>query len=63
MMVGVDGGHVWPALVDIGFTAKCAVESLDVTVQGSGIPKNLRRRISFQAHDFFNWQALKGAEV
>lgn len=46
-------------------TINCIVEdSPDVVVQGQeGLPADLRGRISFQAHDFFQEQPVKGADV
>ncbi|KAL8743969.1 MAG: hypothetical protein Q9190_003738 [Brigantiaea leucoxantha] len=63
--VGGGLGHVSRALVDHNPNVKCIVEdSPDVVAQGQeGLPSNLRRRISFQAHDFFQEQPVKGADV
>ena len=63
--VGGGLGHVSRALVDHSPNVKCIVEdSPDVVAQGQeGLPSNLRRRISFQAHDFFQEQPVKGADV
>ena len=63
--VGGGLGHVSRALVDHSPTVKCIVEdSPDVVVQAQeGLPAELRERISFQAHDFFQEQPVKGADV
>lgn len=63
--VGGGLGHVSRALVAHSPTIKCIVEdSPDVIVQGQeGLPTDLRGRISFQAHDFFQEQPVKGADV
>ena len=63
--VGGGLGHVSRALVDHSPTVNCIVEdSHDVVVQGQeGLPAHLRGRISFQAHDFFQEQPVKGADV
>jgi O-methyltransferase domain len=63
--VGGGLGHVSRALADHNPAVKCIVEdSPDVVVQGQGaLPADLRRRISFQAHDFFQEQPVKGADV
>ena len=63
--VGGGLGHVSRALVAHSPTIKCIVQdSLDVVVQGQeGLPADLRGRISFQAHDFFQEQPMKGADV
>ena len=63
--VGGGLGHVSRALVDHNPTVKCIVEDLpDVVVQGQeGLPADLRGRIRFQAHDFFQEQPVKGADV
>ena len=63
--VGGGLGHVSQALVEHSPTVKCIVEdSLDVITQGQKVlPAYLRGRISFQTHDFFNDQPVKGADV
>lgn len=63
--VGGGLGHVSRALVDHNPTVKCVVEdSPDVIVQGQeGFPADLEGRVSFQAHDFFQEQPVKGADV
>ena len=63
--VGGGLGHVSRALVDHNPTVKCIVQdSPDVVVQGQeDLPADLRERISFQAHDFFQEQPVKGADV
>ena len=67
LVVDVGGGlgHVSQALAEHSPTVKCIVEdSLDVITQGQEtLPANLRGRISFQIHDFFNEQPVKGADV
>lgn len=63
--VGGGLGHVSQALVNHNANVKCIVEDTpDVVVQGQeSLPKNLQGRISFQAHDFFQEQPVKGADV
>ena len=63
--VGGGLGNVSRALVNHSPTVKCIVEdSPDVIVQGQEcLPANLRGRVSFQAHDFFQEQPVKGADV
>lgn len=63
--VGGGRGHISRALVDHSPAVKCIVEdSPDVIVQGQeDLPADLRGRISFQAHDFFQEQPVKGADV
>ena len=63
--VGGGLGHVSRALVEHSPSVKCIVEdSPDVIMQGQeGLPADLRERISFQAHDFFQEQPIKGADV
>ena len=63
--VGGGLGHVSRALAQHGPTVKCIVQdSSDVTVQGQqDLPAELRERISFQAHDFFEVQPVEGADV
>ena len=63
--VGGGLGHVSRALVDHNPIVKCVVEdSPGVIVQGEeGLPVDLRGRITFQKHDFFQEQPVKGADV
>ena len=63
--VGGGLGHVSRALVGHNPTVKCIVEdSPDVVIQGQeGLPADLQERISFQAHNFFEEQPVKGADV
>ena len=63
--VGGGLGHVSRALAEHDPTVKCIVQdSPNVTVQGKqDLPAELQRRISFQAHDFFELQPVEGADV
>lgn len=63
--VGGGLGHISRALVDHSPTVKCIVQdSADVVMQGEeGLPADLQVRISFQAHNFFEEQPVKGADV
>lgn len=63
--VGGGLGHVSRVLVVHSPTVKYIIEdSPDVIAQGQqGLPADLRGRISFQAHDFFQEQPVKGADV
>lgn len=63
--VGGGLGHVSQALVDHNPTVKCIVEdSQDVVQQGQEITSaRFGDRITFQAHDFFQEQPVKGADV
>lgn len=63
--VGGGLGHVSRALVNHSPTVKCIVEdSPDVVMQGQEeLSTDLRGRISFQAHNFFQEQPVKGADV
>lgn len=63
--VGGGLGHVSQALANHSATVKCIVEDTpEVIVQGQeGLPVDLRARISFQAHNFFQEQPVKGADV
>ena len=63
--VGGGLGHVSRALVDHNPAIKCIVEdSAGVTTQGlEGLSANLQGRIQFHAHDFFQEQPIKGADV
>ncbi|KAL8723379.1 MAG: hypothetical protein Q9225_000295 [Loekoesia sp. 1 TL-2023] len=63
--VGGGMGAVSQALVEHHPTVKCIVQdSPGVIAQGQEkLPENLRERISFQAHDFFEEQPVKGADV
>jgi hypothetical protein len=50
----------WHAMLP-GFSAQ---DSADVVMQGEeGLPADLRERISFQTHNFFEEQPVKGADV
>ena len=63
--VGGGLGHVSVALASHSPTVKCIVEDWpDVVAQGQeGLPADLQGRVSFQAHDFFQEQPIKGADV
>ena len=63
--VGGGLGHVSRALVEHNPTAKCIVEdSPDTVMQGEKeLPADLQGRINFKAHDFFQEQPIKGADV
>ena len=63
--VGGGRGHISQALVEHSPSVKCIVEdSSHIVVQGQeSLPANLGGRISFQAHDFFKEQPVKGADV
>ena len=63
--VGGGLGHASRALVQHSPTVKCIVEdSPDIVMQGQdGLPADLQERISFKAHDFFQDQPTKGADV
>lgn len=63
--VGGGMGSVSQALVEHHSTVKCIVQdSPGVIAQGQEkLPENLRERISFQAHDFFEEQPVKDADV
>lgn len=63
--VGGGLGLVSRALADHSPIVKCIVQdSPDVIVQGQeDLPAHLRGRISFQGHDFFQEQPVKGADV
>jgi len=63
--VGGGLGHVSRALASHNPLVKCIVEdSLDVISQGQdALPADLHARISFQAHDFFTEQPVKGADI
>jgi len=64
--VGGGLGHVSQALIKHNTTVNCIVEdSPDVIVQGRqlDLPAEIGARISFQAHDFFQEQPVKGADV
>ena len=65
MDIGGELGHVSRALVYHSPTVKCIVQdSPDVIVQGQeGLPACLQERISFQPHDIFREQPMKGADV
>lgn len=63
--VGGGQGHISRALIDRSPTVRCIVEDVpNVLVQGQDehVP-NLRGRISFQPHDFFQEQPVKGADI
>ncbi|KAL9608656.1 MAG: hypothetical protein Q9167_006523 [Letrouitia subvulpina] len=63
--VGGGLGHVSRALMDHNPNVKCIVQdSPNIIIQGQDtLPEELRGRISFQEHDFFNEQPVKGADV
>lgn len=63
--VGGGLGHVSRALAESNPIVKCIVEDApDVVAQGrEKLPSELRDRISFQAHDFFEKQPVEGADV
>lgn len=63
--VGGSRGHISQALAEHSPSVKCTVEDgFDVIMQGQeSLPENLRGRVSFQAHDFFKEQPVKGADV
>lgn len=63
--VGGGLGHISQALVGHSPSVKCIVQdSFDVIMQAQeSLHANLRGRISFQTHDFFKEQPVKGADV
>ena len=63
--VGGGLGHVSRALVDHSPTVKCIVEDLsEVILQAQkDLTPNLEGRISFKAHNFFQEQPVKEADV
>ena len=63
--VGGGVGHVSQALAAHSPTVKCTVEDFpDAIAQGEGgLPAALQGRITFQAHDFFQEQPVKGTDV
>ena len=63
--VGGGLGHVSQVLIEHNSRASCIVEdSPDVVVQGQeSLPADSRNRISFKAHDFFQEQPVKGADI
>lgn len=63
--VGGGLGHVSQALCEHNPLVKCIVEDTpDVVEQGrKSLPSSLQDRISFQAHDLFQEQPIKDADV
>ena len=63
--VGGGLGHVSRALVDYSPTMKCIVQDLsEIILQAQeGLCPDLKGRISFKAHDFFQEQPVKEADV
>jgi hypothetical protein len=63
--VGGGLGHVSMALANHSPTVKCTVQdSPNVVRQGrDALPPALHGRVTFQAHDFFQPQPIKGADV
>ncbi|KAL8941390.1 MAG: hypothetical protein Q9216_002268 [Gyalolechia sp. 2 TL-2023] len=64
--VGGGLGHVSKALAAHSPQVKCIVQDSPGVVaqaQGESLPTNLQGRVSFQSHDFFDPQPVKGADV
>ena len=63
--VGGGLGHVSRTLVDYSPTVKCIVEDApEVILQAQeSLSADLRERINFKVHDFFQEQPVKGADV
>lgn len=67
LVVDVGGGlgHVSRTLIEYSPTVQCIVEDLsEVILQAQeGLSADLRERINFKVHDFFQEQPVKGADV
>ena len=61
--IGGSTGHVATALLDAFSNLQCVVQDLPEVVHSCTVPEHLQGRLSFQAHDFFADQPLKGARV
>ncbi|KAJ5707274.1 S-adenosyl-L-methionine-dependent methyltransferase [Penicillium malachiteum] len=63
--VGGGFGHVAQALAIHDPNVKCIVQDLSESVAGGEqrLPAELKDRVTFQAHDFFQEQPVKGADV
>ena len=65
LMVDIGGSHgsVCIQLLRCYPSLRCIVQDLPQIVAGAEIPPDLHSRLSFQAHDFFSEQQVKGADV
>ncbi|KAJ5730262.1 S-adenosyl-L-methionine-dependent methyltransferase [Penicillium malachiteum] len=63
--VGGGFGHVSQALAFHDPNVKCVVQDLSDSVAGGEkrLPEELKDRVTFQSHDFFQEQPVKGADV
>ncbi|KAI1470345.1 S-adenosyl-L-methionine-dependent methyltransferase [Daldinia caldariorum] len=61
--IGGSGGHVSKALVRKYSNLNAIVQDIEKVIEGATVPEELRERVKFMAHDFFDPQPVQGADV
>ncbi|KAI1807228.1 S-adenosyl-L-methionine-dependent methyltransferase [Daldinia bambusicola] len=61
--IGGSGGHVSQALVRKHSNLNAIVQDMEKVVEGATVPNELKEKVKFMAHDFFDPQPVQGADV